>query len=270
MKLYTLTEPVSIPGRTMFGLGRSTLICSPSTSKAFDPWVFVKAEEEAPLTIKHCSIRRRRIEASGTGKTIKAVEHIAVLRFLMPGIRITSNTSEIPYFTHAGALLHHLFQHKKVCEVKVPRYTIAEPVEYRYRGKRGGMDAFTRIEPNPHKELRIEVMVNFPAYGPPLVQEFVFPDESSLLDVLSVPSLGTPRWLGPLARWLWPHGRNIYWPKPGDRTAIPKIIAHRVQDILGAVALLPGQRYPSLTIHSQCSGHKADLKALQKVQIVPL
>ena len=225
-----------------------------------------------PLTLSVVSIKKRRIEAAVPGSKIKAVEHYSPLRFLFPGMILSSENAELPYFTSAGLLAGQLISSAFPLDLEVPWYTISDACLWQYPELRGGREGYTLIEPDTEKKLSISVNVKFKRFGE-LTRHFVFPDEELLFKVLDAQPLGIPSWLKYPAKFLWAHGKDVYWPKKGSANILETIILHRVQDILGALALLespiPGG-FPALKIYSQCSGHLADLKALAMVHAVPL
>lgn len=273
MKFYTLNQPVVQPGRTLIGFGKSQVTFHPAIKIAgFKPLSFLKNGSEVEIELSATSIRNRRMETKGLGHTIGAVEHYSPLRFLFPGIRISATNQEFPHFTCAGPLVNSLLEHASPAEINVPWYTVKGACVFQYPKARGGIEAFTMIEPSMERKLFIHVTVKFERFGE-MSKSFVFPDETLLLKVLGTQSLGTPSWLEYPAKLLWPHAYETYWPKKDDADILETIINHRVQDILGALALLKSPidgGFPSLNVYSQCSGHLADFNALNMVSTLPL
>lgn len=272
MKFYSLSQPVTITGRTLWAFGVSMLTCKPAgTVHGFDPLV-IENGKRTPLTLDITSIKRRRIEAAASGCKIKAVEHYSSLRFLFPGLVLAVGNQECPHLTCAGPLVRKLMQQASLVDIEVPWFTVRHAHSWGYQKLRSGMNAHTYIQSSGEKKLRICVTVNFKGFGE-MTKSFIFPDQSLLLEILDAEPLGFPYWMERPAKLLWPHARNTYWPKKNDKDVLETIIHHRVHDILGAIALLKSPvegGFPALNIYSRCSGHEADLQVLRQVETIPL
>ena len=247
---------------------------SPDHFQGFDPIVgFRSGNAESAIDLSCASLRKRRLAVSMPGFGVDAVEHILPIRFLYPGLRIEF-PDHAPYVSNAGLILNALRPYSKQVEVDVPWFTVEQARQWVYPKPRNGMRAFTRIEPNETANLDIRVTVSFRSLGT-LSERFIFPNHASMEKVLHAPAPGNPSWLKIPARWLWPsHFKSVFWPdvrKPEE--SLRNILFHRVQDILGAIALLSPSSpagFPSLTVISECSGHRADFEALRAIRTKPL
>ncbi|MEI6553729.1 MAG: hypothetical protein WCO09_04110 [bacterium] len=260
----------------MVGFSKSTVTFSPAEVQpnGFNPLILREGTESTPITLTGTTLKPRRMEFNRPDfeTKIKAVEHYAPLRFLFPRIIISGQGRELPHFTCSFPIIESLMRRASPLEVETPWFTTKETCVYQYEKQRGGIDAFTVIEPGSEKKLVIDVTVRFPRFGE-MNRCFTFPDEKLLLQVLSVTPLGNPRWLEWPAKLLWAHGRETYWPNGSDEEILEAIVLHRVHDILGALALIESPiagSFPSLNVYSQCSGHLADHHALCAIKTVPL
>ncbi|OHA18563.1 MAG: hypothetical protein A2664_02910 [Candidatus Taylorbacteria bacterium RIFCSPHIGHO2_01_FULL_46_22b] len=280
MKFFTLTKPVSFSGRTTSGFKKTTVtFIPPARIDGWDP-LYAHFGNGRPSQIDLNSAVTRnwrfvarvgRIVSRIDGVNISAVEHYSALRFLFPGLYLVNNSGQTPpYIPCTGALLETLFASSREVERDVPWFTVDGAVGWQYPKPRGGIEAFTLIEPNPERSLKICVTVKFKEIGE-RTERFEFPNEDRLRQVLSAPALGRPAWIETPARLLWHHAGKMFWARRADpEHALRMIIRHRVDDILGAVALLPSPvkgGFPSLSLFSQCSGHLADMNALNMLML---
>lgn len=276
MKFFSFSKPVIFNGRDMCGFRPARLQFSyPENVDGWEPVRIKKSDGSLlDLTLPNVEMRRRGMVCIVGDRMIDAVEHLASLRFLYPGIILDFAGPGSLYVTNTGTLVSALAQGSHSV-VKGPDtwFTAKETVGWEYPNKRNGKCAYTSIEPNQDKRLRICVQVSFKGLGE-MYREYIFPNPDSMRKVFNTPSPGLPTWLEWPARILWYHGKDVLWQgKLSNEEMLEKIIHHRVLDILGALALVETPvlgALPSLTVISQCSGHLADFIALKMITTVQL
>ncbi len=285
MKFLKLTRPVEITAPTMcsstLGHRTGTIILTPPDSvQGFDPLRLSFGPPERQILdsmdMDSVTLRRRRLSLRFAGLEIGATEHYSVLRFFYPGTNIHfASPHKVPHFTTALQLLSTLDKKGEPAEVEVepPWYTVKGNCGWPYPEKRGGGIAYTSIRPNSRKRIEINVTARFRKFGEK-TSRFNFPNLQLMRNILISPAPGIPSWLEKPARKLWSHGDDTFWPQVSDvEVAMTHIIHHRVQDILGAIALIKSpvpRAFPSLTITSVCSGHRADFNAISMATTTPL
>ena len=259
-----LIQPVEISGKNYFGLP-SKIIIRPRNKPG---WYWDVDGKEVPITPNMLQYRKRRVViVSPDSKTcINVFEHIGVLRaFGIDGITIKTN-SWPPYDGCARTLLS---------EIKPFLFTGSQKVEWKtvpheFVGKYPNPNRYTKIQPNYQKQLDITVVINYQSLGKYKLRFVISDTDNGCVneDILSIGSQGWPRNLYYISKIVsffgWPHHSSIVWPQENETDeTIKQFAKHRMLDVLGDFSpLFPKGGMLSATITSYCSGHEADVKAV--------
>lgn len=262
-----LKSKVTIEGPNLFGLN-GKLTFYPLDPK--DGWQWIWWNKSLPISIDPAiiNIKARRTMLCFEGKKLQVYEHIGVLRwFGLCGVSVES-TSWPPYYDRSFEFWQAI---KPFCKEDTSKeinwYTLRKSVRWTYPKLRNNQTAFTEIRPSTKKELKIEIMCNYPGLGA-WTNYFSFPNNEELEKLCLAYGPGWPPYLYHFSKIAskcgWPHHRAFTWVQEHEKGLITleQFINHRAADLLGALSLLCRDGLLSADVTSVCSGHEADIKAI--------
>ena len=267
---FELKKPIRIKGSNFFGF-RSELYLRPH-SFADKKWRWRTARKDCiPITPLIAKFSTRRILLVHGSDSLQIFEHIGAVRFTgLIGVEaeVFGFPRCLPPYDGCALEIWKAVKPYRISHGTVlPRYTVSKSVQWTYPEKRGGQQAYTRIEPDKSGELVVAVFLSFPKYGTH-EEVFRFPNDALMESVLAAKTPGLPGYLRPVSRAAsllgWPHHSHIYWPNKADTaTLLGDFARHRVLDVLGALSLLCNDGLFSGRVISRCSGHRADIEAVK-------
>lgn len=269
MKALRLQKEVTVTGHDFWG--RSAWI---TFTPAQMPGWFWKTDEKTeplPITLNLVSHHKNRLVLSARDKQLHIYEHIGVLRFLGIDGVIIKSTSWPPYHGRALELWAALKTQCKESEEEIPWCTIKQSAGWPYPNTK--QRRLTFIRPSRHPELNIQIVIEYPTLGRRELSVQLPRDREILLQALGAYSQGWPlkRYaVSRLASLLgWPHHTKVTWPQehPPERT-LELFALHRLVDTLGAFSTVSNTQLLAGTIISERSGHKADLRTIQNLEIL--
>ncbi len=269
MNLVRLTEKVTLEAPDFWGR-KARIIFHPSKLKGWW-WKYNRNKDNfVKIGPKIVNSKSERVRLKYKKSKLEIFEHIGILRWFGLCDLVIESTPWPPYF---GRAFEYWETIRPYCQIDQSRevdwYDLIRPVEYVLPEQRANRDAFTKIYPGRQKSLKIEVTINYPILGGHFMQ-FSFPDNGLLEKISKARTQGWPMSLYLLSKsasfFGWPHHDSIIWiNREGRKKSIFEFINHRVADILGSLSLACGDGLISGRVVSVCSGHRADIGVITKM-----
>lgn len=268
VKQLLLKKKVLIKGPDYFGR-KAWISFEPTKPGLYIGWFWRTPEGDIlPILPDIITHKPRRVALqSRDGKcSLEIIEHIMPLVFTgLCGVIISSSCWP-PYHGRTLELWEHLQPHiEENGQVEMKWVTVNQECNYAFpdNSKR-----WTKISQRFEPGLKIKVISKYKGLGEKEIV-FNFPNRGLLENVFSVHSQGWPPLTHSISKIVssfgWPHHNKIVWPQDKDSDVTIRLFAyHRALDLLGSLATLcPPGRLIAANVESHCSGHKADVGAVQ-------
>ena len=266
-----LKFPVQLRGLDL--LGRKSLFSMNPGAIRFEegPWLWRPPHQAAfEITPSIAESRKRRICLTNSNEKFEVYEHVGAARFSgILAVCLECENMSPPYYGRALEVLQAL--KKNSCPSKIPMkwYSVNQSVGWVYPDKRNGKVASTKIFPTKLEQTVLHIKCSFADLGD-IERTYRLPDDSLLEKICTAYAPGRPAWLYHPSQFVnklkfgWKHHDHIAWGRGQRKEEILEEIAlHRAQDLLGALSLLCRDGLFAGEIHSEYSGHAADVEAVK-------